>query len=408
MLLPRPATRFLWLIVFACFAAMLFPSLSQAGAMSWYKGNTHCHTTWSDGNSSPAFVTEWYKNHDYNFLVLSDHNKLYMSQLETLGNTYNEAGEFLLVPGEEITTSWSGEAVHMNGLNLAALISPVGGTSVATTLNANLAQVAAQSAAYDQPMISHINHPNWDNYSISPENIAQASDTRFFEVLNCHSASINHYGNSTHPGMEKVWDIVNTIRMVNMDMLPMYGLATDDAHNYTSFGPTTANPGRGWVMVQSEELSANALMNAMIDGDYYCSTGIDLATLSFDTTTGELSVQINPESGVNYTIDFIGTPKGTDPTKQGDGSYSDDIGKLLVSVPGVSASYALTGDELYVRAHIRSDKMMSNPASGSVQYEEAWTQPVGEWMVTTVPEPSSLILLGSIAAAIAVWFSRRR
>ncbi len=42
--------------------------------MSWYRGNTHSHTSESDGDSPPEQVTRWYRDHDYNFLVLSDHN----------------------------------------------------------------------------------------------------------------------------------------------------------------------------------------------------------------------------------------------------------------------------------------------------------------------------------------------
>ena len=35
--------------------------------MPWFKGNIHTHTTNSDGDSSPEHVSEWYKNHDYDF-----------------------------------------------------------------------------------------------------------------------------------------------------------------------------------------------------------------------------------------------------------------------------------------------------------------------------------------------------
>ena len=40
----------------------------------WYKGNTHTHTTESDGDSPPEYVARWYRDHGYDFLVLSDHN----------------------------------------------------------------------------------------------------------------------------------------------------------------------------------------------------------------------------------------------------------------------------------------------------------------------------------------------
>src|SRR5262245_47174466 len=40
----------------------------------WYRGNTHTHTLWSDGDGAPELVADWYKSHGYHFLVLSDHN----------------------------------------------------------------------------------------------------------------------------------------------------------------------------------------------------------------------------------------------------------------------------------------------------------------------------------------------
>lgn len=46
----------------------------RTDGMRWFKGNTHTHTTMSDGDSSPEEVARWYKSHGYQFLVLSDHN----------------------------------------------------------------------------------------------------------------------------------------------------------------------------------------------------------------------------------------------------------------------------------------------------------------------------------------------
>jgi hypothetical protein len=42
----------------------------------WWKGNTHTHTWWSDGDSPPESVSSWYRERGYNFLVLSDHNRM--------------------------------------------------------------------------------------------------------------------------------------------------------------------------------------------------------------------------------------------------------------------------------------------------------------------------------------------
>src|SRR3954469_17069596 len=42
----------------------------------WYKGNLHTHSLWSDGNDFPELIIDWYRDHDYDFLAISDHNIL--------------------------------------------------------------------------------------------------------------------------------------------------------------------------------------------------------------------------------------------------------------------------------------------------------------------------------------------
>ena len=34
---------------------------------TFYKGNIHTHTTKSDGDEDPIKVTQWYKEHGYDF-----------------------------------------------------------------------------------------------------------------------------------------------------------------------------------------------------------------------------------------------------------------------------------------------------------------------------------------------------
>ena len=50
--------------------------LTDASAQTWYRGNTHTHSLWSDGNDFPEMITEWYLRNGYDFMALSDHNIL--------------------------------------------------------------------------------------------------------------------------------------------------------------------------------------------------------------------------------------------------------------------------------------------------------------------------------------------
>ena len=70
----------------------------------------------------------------------------------------------------------------------------------------------------------------------------------------------------------------------------MYGIGTDDSHNYHIFGGQFSNSGRGWVMVQSESLEANAIVEAMEAGKFYASTGVTLASLT--QAKGRVNIEI--------------------------------------------------------------------------------------------------------------------
>ena len=45
-------------------------------AKNWYKGNIHTHTSMSDGDTDPYKVAGWFRRHGYDFLVLTDHDRL--------------------------------------------------------------------------------------------------------------------------------------------------------------------------------------------------------------------------------------------------------------------------------------------------------------------------------------------
>src|SRR5262249_44621072 len=149
-----------------------------------------------------------------------------------------------------------------------------------------------------------------------------------------------------------------------------WGTGVDDAHDYFGTGTNKANPGRGWVMVRSKQLSADAIIAAMEAGDFYASSGVRLKDVRRES--GRLSIEIEPEDGVTYTTQFIGTRKGynpdSQPVKRESGSafpvtrkYSDYIGVVLAEVKGTSPSYTLKGDEIYVRAKVISSKLKVNP-----------------------------------------------
>ena len=111
-----------------------FESVPWSAGDTWFKGNTHAHTTESDGDSPPEYVARWYKDHGYDFLVLSDHNVF--TDPATLADIVDSS--FLLVPGEEVTSSFDGEPVHLNGLNLPGVVEARTAESLVATIQAKV------------------------------------------------------------------------------------------------------------------------------------------------------------------------------------------------------------------------------------------------------------------------------
>jgi hypothetical protein len=425
-------------------AAMLLCLLSTAIAMSherraavegratatpagWWKGNTHTHTWWSDGDSPPESVAAWYRERGYHFLVLSDHNRMQEGQLwyavddaakrqalelyrrqfgpdwvevrerdgvtevklkslDEFRTLFEEKDRFIFIRGMEITDRQEQHPVHLNGVNLERSLVPQRGATVAEVLQRNIEAVAEQGRRTGRPMFSHVNHPNFF-YAITAEDLValdhEAGDG-FFEVYNGHSGVRNH-GDAQHPGTERLWDIVLAQRLAGRGTTVLYGVATDDAHQYTQWGLQKVNPGRGWVMVRAPRLTPDTITAAMKRGDFYNSTGVVLRQLSIRDRTLELEVQ--PEKGVTYSIEFVGTRRGVDlagatvtaPPADAPGRlsqrYDERIGETFERVAGTRARYVARGDEIYVRARVVSSRLHPNPFAEGDR-EMAWTQPL--------------------------------
>lgn len=427
----RALTAFVNILVVAVLVGACGPSSTEDGTAdrdaTWWRGNMHTHSLWSDGDDFPEMVTRWYKEEGYDFLMWSDHNAIqndgdrwiapahdshaqrgggldvYEHYRETFGDDwvetkergdtlfvrlkqfeeyrerFEEPGGFLLVRGEEITDE---KVVHVNATNVEHRIPPQDGETVRDVIQRNVEAVLEQRRETGRPMFPHLNHPNF-HYAVTAEDLAEVEELQFFEVFNGHRG-VNNYGeDAPHVSLDRLWDITLTLRLLRGNDL-LYGLAVDDAHHYEHSREDVAQPGRGWVMVRAAELTPESIIASMEAGDFYATTGVDFEEIQHEDN--RLSVVVDTEPDVDYTIQFIGTPATVDTTSRPvtgeDGEplrttrrYTDEIGAVLKEVEGPEAHYDLTGDELYVRAKIISSKPHPNPfAEGDP--EVAWTQPV--------------------------------
>lgn len=417
----------------------------------WYKGNLHTHSLWSDGDNFPELIVAWYREHDYQFLALTEHNRIadverWMSvkeidrrsqqqaipalrekfgdqwielrgdaqagtaeirlrKLEEIRPRFEAPDEFLLIQAEEITDTVKRLPVHMNATNLQELILPAGGRTVREAIVNNLRAVREQSEKTKQPILLHLNHPNF-GWGVTADDLAFASTERFFEVYNGHPG-VRHLGDEKRPSVERMWDIVNTLRLKKYEGDILYGLGTDDSHNY--YGTGDSRLGRGWIYVRTTELSPAALIQAMEAGDFYASSGVELSDLSYDKDNKTMHIKVLPQPGASYTIHLIATPadvsieaqavpdaqatagqtsaaqasaaqandKETSPREStGLLRYSPEIGQIVKTIQGTSASFQCQDDWLFARIVVTSDQAASDPSFAG-QTKQAWLQPFG-------------------------------
>ncbi len=297
--------------------------------MRWYKGNTHTHTLESDGDSSPEYVARWYKEHGYDFLVLSDHNVL--TDPATLAHLVDST--FILIPGEEVTSSFERKPVHVNGLNISRVVEPQVGPSIVATIQANV------DAVREAEGVPHINHPNY-RWAFGAAEIAQVENDRLLEIYNGHPL-VHNEGGGGRPGLEEIWDQLLTMGK------RIYGIAVDDAHHFQGeFSAERVNPGRGWVSVKAATLSPDAILESMERGLFYASTGVQLEDVII--APDRIEVRIKGKGDFKYTTTFLG-----------------DGGRELMRAGGRQVVYELDGRVTYVRARV-------DDSSGA----RAWIQPV--------------------------------
>ncbi|MDO4582756.1 MAG: hypothetical protein Q4D62_01515 [Planctomycetia bacterium] len=414
----------------------LASSPSPCAKKRWYRGNLHMHTLRSDGMAFAEEAAALYRRLGYDFIAFSDHNVTHdnpnrwvavgerhlternyarfreqfdfpldvkresgkelcrLKNFEELEYLLNEREKFLIISGMEL----SGPAQNRHEVHVNMINTPVGHPwKSLENASANLAwtlEIRNRLMGERNPnTLTTLNHPLWRFYDIDPMDLVRETSIQFFEVANVEARPLFHAPDSfwTH---DRFWDIVNAFRARQGSPL-LYGLATDDTHSYDMFYGKPAF--LGYVMVRSEELSIPALMRSMHGGDFYASTGLTLKDVHWNATTKTLSVEVAPEEGYEYTIQFIGTKKDfeAEPLEeveyQAQGEmpawwkggvlpkrklkrYSDSIGQVLHEVHGNQASYTLQPDDLYVRAKIFTQKGVQK------EWEHpttpiAWTQP---------------------------------
>jgi hypothetical protein len=304
--------------IFSIIVVLAIVTMSTAFSQEahWYKGNTHTHTTNSDGNETPRRVVRWYLDHNYNFLVISDHS--YLTDTKYLDTDKND--DFILIPGEEITDRAENKPVHLVAIGIQEQVQEQHGNTILETLQNNI------DAINNAGGIAQINHPNW-KYSFGDKVLSEIKNCPLVEIYNI-SKDCNNYAAGGVPSVEEIWDkVLSSGKLI-------YGVISDDTHDYLGeFSADKSPPGRGWIMVRAKELTPEAIISSMKNGDFYATIGVELNDVSI--ADKEYVVEIKQWGDAGYTTQFIGKD-----------------GKILKEDYNLKAIYKFKGDEGYVRAKV--------------------------------------------------------
>lgn len=324
----------------------------------WYKGNTHAHTViCGHADTPPDSVARWYLARGYHFLILSEHN--HFIDPDSVVLPADRRSDFILVPGEEVTGRL---AIHTTGMNVQEYVEGQPESQPGETKTAMMQQhTDSIIRAGGLPIL---NHPNFVSGAQAAD-IFGVKRLHLFELYNGHPLVYN-WGNDIHIPVEAKWDSLLTAGML------ILGVSSDDAHQFQEWGTEVSNPGRGWVMVDSQgELTADAITAAMARGQFYATNGVMLSTIMHDADHYMLAID-TVQTLQELSSPFVIGKKEASGKTGFEIEFIGENGAILYTTAELTYDFPIDYSGSYVRAKVRYTRQLTDG-----QYESffAWTQP---------------------------------
>lgn len=218
-------------------------------ASPFYKGALHQHTTRSDGVRSPEDVASMYNDAGYDFITLTDHWKCYAD--------INIPG-ILTLPGMEIDYNLPDQVVHLVGIGIDPDALPQVGSEPGA-LRRWFRERSIQDGIdmlRSAGGVVELAHPAWSLNTF--DTVKSLGGLFAMEMFNSVSRPPWNADRSEAPHLS---DVCSTAGI----LLPL--TAVDDAHFYEG------EQCSGFVMLQADELSRDAIVRALAAGAFYASRG---------------------------------------------------------------------------------------------------------------------------------------
>ncbi|MBQ1244749.1 MAG: PHP domain-containing protein [Clostridia bacterium] len=307
---------------------------SQKG--KFYKANLHCHTTVSDGRCSPEEIKRRYKEMGYSIIAFTDH--VVMVDHSDLNDE-----SFLALKGYEIhvnadePSDWNyKKTYHLNFIakdkdkDVQVCFNP---RIVFSNARAYVPFVKYQGDFYDYKyspdcindmirianengFLVNYNHPKWSLQDY--RDYGSLRGLYGVEVFNGSCVPLATYDDNASAYAEMIRN--------EPSLIP---LAVDDNHNINGFDTPYCDSFRGFNMIKAESLSYSDVIDALLRGDTYASTGPEIYELYVEdgtvyiktspvcdialVTNGRNGVRVRKDNGeeiygAEFAIDETNTP----------------------------------------------------------------------------------------------------
>jgi len=213
---------------------------------NWYKGNTHVHTTFSDGGKTPDELASLYAAAGYDFLCRADH----------------WVASDVAAEGDDGALLWM-DGIELDGRDRAGAYFHAVALGRFEGLSREMGLVAAMEACRAQGGLLILAHPHWTGNTMD-DALRHGFDG--VEVYNHVCRWLNGKGDGlTH------WDRMLEVRPETL------GLAVDDAH----VRPEHPGWNGGWIAVNASARTRDALSAAIKAGRFYSSQGPEFHSIEY-------------------------------------------------------------------------------------------------------------------------------
>ena len=283
-------------------------------SLPFYRANFHCHTTNSDGRLSPEECVAFYDAAGYDILSITDHRTVTPPPV---------SADLLMIPGVEFDYAMPGQWVHILGLGMTA--------NVAVRWNGAGTPQEGIDLIRALGGLAVLAHPGWSLNT--PAFMRSLSGLASVEIWNSVS-TLPTNGDRADSSL-----LLDVTWASGGELLPVF--ANDDSHSYRF------EAGVGATMVQSEALTARAVLAALKAGRFYATTGPRIHQIEVRNRR-EIIVSCSPAQAIIF--------------------YSDcpwDEGRVVMGPARTEARYLLQENDHFLRVEVRD-------ADG----RKAWSAPI--------------------------------